>query len=308
MAILFYSESDKPFEWKRAFSKLAPDLDFYVWPDCKKLDEVEVALVWNPPIGMINNCPNLRLIASLGAGVDHLFKNFSSSHVPITRIVDETLTEQMVEYVVMATLFCHRSMPKYLHQQKQSNWTQILQPLGRDCTVGIMGLGVLGGAVSYALKGLNFNVRGWSRSHKSLDGVKTYSSLEELDQFLDGTNILICLLPLTPETVKIIDAKLLKKLPKGSYVINAGRGAQLVEQDLIEALDEEHISHAFLDVVCSEPLPENNPLWSHSKVTLTPHIASITNPFSSASIIIDNLIRVRSGKRPLYEVNSEKGY
>ena len=309
MAILFHSDLDDPTEWRKAFKHFAPDMPFYVWPDQSNSLEVDIAVVWKPTSRIWKSCPNIKLIASLGAGVDHLFRFHTlPKGVPVTRIVDKTLTEQMVEYVVMATLFCHRNMPTYIAQQRSKKWRPVPQPLGRDCSIGMRGLGVLGSSGARALHHLNFDIKGWSRSPKDIKGIKTYVGNEELNNFLIGNDILISLLPLTPETENIVDKNLLSCLLQGAQFINAGRGAHVVEPDLIKALDEGIISHAFLDVTREEPLPKNNRLWSHPNVTLTPHVASITDAFSSSKQIIENFERLEAGLELLNIVDPQVGY
>ena len=309
MAILFYSELDDPTDWKNAFNTIAESIPFYTWPNQPDNEEVEIAVVWKPTSGILKLFPNLKLIASLGAGVDHLFYGAEiPKGIPITRIVDETLTEQMVEYILMATLFCHRNMPIYISQQHKKQWQPVRQPLGRNRIIGIMGLGVLGSAVAKALRNLNFNIRGWSTSQKNLEGIQAYTGNDELKEFLTEIDILISLLPLTPKTENIINADLLSCLPHGSTFINGGRGAQVVESDLIRALDKGYISHAFLDVTREEPLPKKSELWLHPSVTLTPHVASITDAFSSSKQIINNYTRIKNGLDPINLVNSLAGY
>ena len=309
MSIIFHSQVDDPNVWREAFSLYAPKMQFYVWPDCDIPDSVELALVWHPPDGMLNNFRNLRLISSLGAGVDHLL-NISDlpKGISITRIVEDSLTEQMVNYVVMATLYCHRGMPNYVLQQKDHIWKSENSTLSQDCSIGIMGLGVLGQAAASALRDLNFKIYGWSRTKKNISGISSYAGLNELNDFLKNVNILVCLLPLTNETENIINKDLLYNLPSGAYLINVGRGKHVIESDLINVLDSGHIEHAFLDVTREEPLPKNSKLWDHPKITLTPHVAAITNAASSSRQIIKNLDLVRSNLKPKNLVDIKVGY
>lgn len=309
MTILFFSEVDDPRDWREAFAAQSPDTGFRVWPEVGDPADIEVALVWNPPANALEGFPNLRLIASLGAGVDHLFRGSPlPDGVPVTRIVDESLTDQMVEYIVLGTLFCHRQMPAYMAQQRAADWRMIRQPLGRERRVGVMGLGVLGLASATMLHALKFDVAGWSRTEKACAGIECFAGAAELGAFLARTDILVCLLPLTPETEGIVDAALLKQLPAGAAVVNAGRGGHVVEADLLAALDDGHISHAFLDVFREEPLLAGSAFWSHPSVTVTPHVASITNARSGAALVLESLRRVRSGERPLNEVDPAVGY
>lgn len=309
MTILFFSEVDDPEDWRQAFAALSPETEFRVWPDVGNAADIELALVWKPPANALDGFPNLRLIASLGAGVDHLFGGAPlPAGIPVTRIVDESLTDQMVEYIALGTLFCHRQMPAYQTQQRAADWRMIRQPLGSERRVGVMGLGVLGMASATMLHALKFDVAGWSRSPKSRDGIRTFAGRDRLGEFLARTDILVCLLPLTPETEGVVDAGLLRQLPAGAAFVNAGRGGHVVEADLLAALDTGHISHAFLDVFRAEPLPSDSPFWQHPSVTVTPHAASITNARSSAVQVLESLRRVRAGERPLNEVDPKTGY
>ncbi|MBT6441551.1 MAG: glyoxylate/hydroxypyruvate reductase A [Alphaproteobacteria bacterium] len=309
MAILFFSEVDDPDEWRQAFAAQCPDMSFRVWPDIGDPADIEVALVWHPPDNALDQFPNLRLIASLGAGVDHLFRGTGLPvGIPVSRIVDRSLTEQMVEYVVLGTLFCHRQMPAYMVQQKQANWQLLRQPLGRDRRVGVLGLGELGMASARALKALQFDVAGWSRSPKNDAEIPDYVGTEGLKDFLARTDILVCLLPLTPQTEGLLNAAQFARLPHGASFVNAGRGGHVVEGDLLAALDSGQLNHAMLDVFQAEPLPAESPFWSHPGVTLTPHVASITNASSGTALVLENLQRVRAGDAPLYEVVPSEGY
>jgi len=309
MAILFFSEVDDPDEWRDAFATQCPDMSFRVWPDIGDPSDIEVALVWHPPDNALDQFPNLRLIASLGAGVDHLFRGAGlPAGIPVSRIVDRSLTEQMVEYVVLGALFCHRQMPAYMAQQKQANWQLLRQPLGRERRIGLLGLGELGMASARALKALQFDVAGWSRSPKNDADIPDYVGTEGLKDFLARTDILVCLLPLTPQTEGLLNAAQFARLPRGASFVNAGRGGHVVEGDLLAALDSGQLGHAMLDVFRAEPLPAQSPFWSHPGVTLTPHVASITNASSGTALVLENMQRVRAGDAPLYEVVPSEGY
>ena len=309
MAILFFSEVDDPDEWRDAFAAQCPDMSFRVWPDIGDPADIEVALVWHPPDNALDQFPNLRLIASLGAGVDHLFRGAGlPAGISVSRIVDRSLTEQMVEYVVLGALFFHRQMPAYMAQQKQANWQLLRQPLGRERRIGVLGLGELGMASARALKALKFDVAGWSRTPKNDADIPDYVGIEGLEGFLARTDILVCLLPLTPQTEGLLNASRFARLPRGASLVNAGRGGHVVEADLLAALESGQLSHAMLDVFQAEPLPAGSPFWPHPGVILTPHVASITNASSGTSLVLENMRRVRAGDEPLYEVVPSKGY
>ena len=214
MSLIFCSRTDDPDEWRAAFAETIPDLKFRIWPDVGDVDAVEVALVWDPMQEHLLRFPNLKLIASLGAGVDHLLATTTlPDGVPMTRIVDDNLTQSMREYVLLQTLYCHRQAPAYMVQQRAREWRLRIQSFARERRVGIMGLGVLGAAAADALQQIGFPVSGWSRRQKTLPGVAGFAGLSKLDEFLAATDILICLLPHTPDTEGIINSRTLSILP-----------------------------------------------------------------------------------------------
>lgn len=309
MTLLFKSDSDRASWWREEFGKLLPDLEVRIWPDEGSLDEIEFALVWQPEPGQLARYPNLKAIFSIGAGVDHLFKDPElPTGVPITRIVDPSLTSQMQTFAVHQVLIHHRHHLEYQAQQHAGDWAQL--PLA-TCTneqVGIMGMGVLGQAAARAFLALGFKVAGWSHSPKEIDAVQMFAGPAQLEAFLRKTDHLVCLLPLTSATEAILSARLFDNLPRGASVTNLGRGGHLVEDDLIAALDRGHLRGASLDVFQSEPLPADHPFWSHEKIVLTPHIAGLTDPTSALEQIVDNIKRSRRGEPLLHVVDPEKGY
>jgi len=309
MSLIFCSRADDPDEWRAAFAESLPDLEFRIWPDVGEARDVEVALVWDPMQEQLLRFPNLKLIASLGAGVDHLLAATTlPDGVPMTRIVDGNLTQGMREYVLLQTLFCHRQVSAYMAQQKQQVWRQLGQPFAQDRRVGVMGLGVLGVAAAEALHQIGFAVRSWSRREKSQPGVESFTGLERLDEFLAGCEILVCLLPLTPDTEGIINRRTLSALPQGACLINGARGGLVVEADLIAALETGRLSQAVLDVTREEPLPADDALWRAPNITITPHIASVTNARSGARLVADNIRRIRAGEVPHHLVDPKAGY
>jgi glyoxylate/hydroxypyruvate reductase A len=292
MALLFYSKVDDPVEWAAALKRAEPSLDVRVWPDLGDVADINGALVWRPPTGLLAGLPNLKVVFSLGAGVDHVFADAElPASVPVVRLVDPALTSQMVEYVLLAVLHHHRRMDDY-----------------EACRVGVMGLGEIGAAAARALAGLGFSVAGWSRTPKSLDSIESFHGADGFLPFLAESNVVVCLLPLTPETTGILDARAFAAMPKGAYVVSAGRGAHLVENDLVAALDSGHLSGAWLDVCQTEPLPPDSPLWRQKHVTITPHIAGWVLPRTASVQVIDNLRRVLAGDPPLNIVDPARGY
>jgi glyoxylate/hydroxypyruvate reductase A len=311
VALLFSSKGDDATAWREELNARLPDLDFRVWPD-RVGDplEIEYALAWRPKPGALRAYPNLKAIFSLGAGVDHLFRDGDlPAGVPVVRLVDKALTRNMTQYVLHWVLHHHRGFRAYGEFQGRGEWRALPVPHAPDrLRVGIMGLGVLGGAVAHALLALGFTVAGWSRTSKRIADVESFAGDDGLVPFLGGLDVLVCLLPLTPETEGIIDRRSLSTLPAGAYLINVGRGGHVVEGDLLAALDAGHLAGATLDVFREEPLPEGHPFWSHPQVVVTPHIASQTDPRSAADEVAANIRRIRAGKSSHNVADPNRGY
>lgn len=288
--------------WREELLALDPTLDIRLFPETGPIEDITAAVTWNHPPADLHRYPNLRLLISMGAGVDHLFRPPGPPPgVAVVRLVDRLLTTAMSEYVMLAVLRHHRQDAGYRALQAARVWQELPAPDTEATRIGIMGLGNLGTDAARKLAALGFQVAGWSRTAKALPGIETFAGEAGLMPFLARTDILVCLLPLTPATEGIINARTLAALPRGAYVINAARGGHVVEEDLLAALDEGHVSGATLDVFRTEPLPAEHPFWGHPKVILTPHAASITIPRSVAPQVVDNLARLREG-RPLTNV------
>jgi glyoxylate/hydroxypyruvate reductase A len=294
--------------WRAAFQKIDPAIDLRVWPDTGAVEDIEFILAWQPRAGDLARYPNLKAVFWLGAGVDWLLAQKDLPDVPFVRLVDPGLTAGMTEYVVLHTLRYHRRQPEIDAAQRRREWLDIDYPLPWNRKVGILGLGVLGGDAVRKLKALDFDLAGWSRTAKSIAGVTSFHGEDQLTAFLARTEILVCLLPLTPDTRGIVDAKLLAALPHGACFINAGRGGHVVDADLLAALDSGHIAHATLDVFHAEPLPADHRYWTHPTVTVTPHIASITHAETAAPGIHDGMTRVRAGEKLPNTVDFARGY
>jgi glyoxylate/hydroxypyruvate reductase A len=303
VALLFKAINDKAEDWRRALLPEIPDLDFRVWPDAiGNPDDVDMALVWKMPPGGFKPFRNLKAIFSLGAGVDHIFLDPDLPEgAVVTRLVDPWMARAMSESAILAVLRFHRLAPEYARQQAEGVWKHLATPQTLECPVGILGLGTLGQDAARKLVALDFPVLGWSRTAKTVPGVTCFHGEAELGRFLERTRILICLLPLTPATEGIIDAKLLARLPKGAYVVNLARGGHVVEEDLLAALDSGHIAGAALDVFRTEPLPADHAFWRHPKVIITPHSAADTNFATAAAQVAENIRRARDG-RPLLNI------
>lgn len=273
-------------------------------------DDVDYALSFRPPPGLFKSLPNLKAVFSLGAGVDgFLLDSTYPRHVPLVRFVNKWLTLEMAQYTVLHTLMHHRQQRMFDAFQKARQWRQgIPQRKTADTRVGILGLGEIGQMAGERLRDLGFPVAGWSRTKKDVAGIESFAGDADLKPFLARTDILTCLLPLTPATRGILNAQAFAAMPLGAAVINAARGGHLVERDLIAALDSNHLSGATLDVFETEPLPEDNPLWTHPKVTVTPHVAGLTDPREAARFVIDNMGKVERAEQLCDVVDFERGY
>ena len=289
-----------------------PTFDFRVWPEIGNAN-IRYALAWGPPPGELAKLPNLELIVSVGAGVDHLLKDPTLPDVPVVRFVDGDLTSRMVSYVAANVLFHHRRMIELRDQQRDANWAYLPEPAAHELSIGIMGLGVLGQACAKALAPLGYKLTGWTRSKRQVDGVTCFGGSNELDAFLGATDILVVLLPLTPDTRGIITSKLLAKLrrPKvlpGPVLINAGRGGLQSEEEIIASLDQGTLYAASLDVFTTEPLPATSPVWAHPRILLTPHIAAESDPRAIARYLIAQVGRHQRGEALPNLVDRARGY
>lgn len=309
MDLVIISQKSNLGDWVKSLKALEPSLNVSIYPNDTNRDEVVFALAWHPPKGVFSNYPNLRCIASTGAGVDHILRDPDiDPKVEVTRVVDSRLTDDMTSYLVAQVMCQMRNVAHYKLLQTTNEW-QPKQYMDKSTTrIGIMGFGVLGQDAASKFKNLGFNVQGWANSPKNIDGVKIFVGITEFNDFLSKSDILICLLPLTAATVNILNRETFKQLPDGAFVINVARGEHLVEEDLLEAIDEGKLSGAGLDVFRNEPLPKDHIFWQHPKIAVTPHIASITSPECVAPQIIENYRRLREGKPLLNVVSREKGY
>jgi glyoxylate/hydroxypyruvate reductase A len=300
--------------WLDRFRRLLPDRRVVASGEPFDPAEIRYAAAWKHPPGAFASLPNLRAIFSLGAGVDHLMNDPALPDVPIARVVDDDLTNRMSEYVVLHCLMHLRQQRLYDRLQAERRWWDDRhQPAARDVRVGIMGLGVLGQDAAMKLRVMGFDVAGWSRSPRSVEGVATFSGSEGLDAFLARTDILVCLLPLTDDTRGILNASLLGRLARdgrlgGPVLINAGRGGLQVEADILRALDEGTLKAAILDVFEREPLDPASPLWTHGGVTVTPHNAAMSAPDAVGAAVAEGISRMESGLPLRHRVDRSRGY
>jgi glyoxylate/hydroxypyruvate reductase A len=310
MAILFLTPSaNSAARWADGLREEFADEDIRINEGPEGDEDVEFAIVWKPPPGRLRALPNLKVIFSIGAGVDHVFADPDlPKDVPIVRLIDETLTTQMTEYVVMNVLWHHREMDDYAALTAEKTWRHLHPPRTPDRRVGIMGLGVLGSAAGEALSRFGFSLAAWTRGPRDWPLGEAYSGADGLAPFLSRTDILVCLLPLTPETTGILNAENFAALPRGAMLINAARGGHLIEADLLEALEDGQIKSATLDVFEEEPLAPDHPFWSHPKVRVTPHVASLTYPDAAAQEIARNIARFRAGEPMIGVVDTTREY
>ncbi len=310
IALVIVAPELDPSSWTAALHAVDPDLDIRVWPDDGDKRDIEFAITWNHPAGELLQYPNLRCVASLAAGVDHVLRDRSlPKGIRMTRLVHPLQTSRMTHYVLMAVLNHHRSFERYRKQQAERRWSQEeIVTCSDEVNVGIMGLGNFGVDAAAKLTQIGFHVLGWSRTEKRIERVQTFFGDDQLNAFLPQTDILVCLLPLTPKTSNILNRHTFEKLRPGAYVINLARGEHLVEEDLLDALDRKHLSGACLDVFRTEPLPPNHPFWHHPRITVTPHIAVGDHPSLVAPQIVENYQRMKANKPLLNEVDLKKGY
>ena len=294
-----------------AFEQAQPGIDVRMGADLGALEDIDVAVCWFPPHGRLAQFPNLQLVQSLAAGVDHILADPElPRQLPLCRIVDDTMAAGMKAYVSWAVVQHHRGMKAYVASSDAAKWEEQPVVSPRRHRVGIAGLGTLGLACADALSTIGYQVRGWSRSAKDdlPEGVSGFHGADQLDDFLSGCDTLVCLLPLTPQTQGFLNADLFAKLPRGAHLINVGRGDHLVEADLLPALESGQLSAATLDAFSQEPLPATHPFWADPRILVTPHIATRTDRLVIAQQTLANLATIRQGERPLNQIDLERGY
>jgi glyoxylate/hydroxypyruvate reductase A len=308
------TENWSPERWKRRFEDVCRDRRVLQLPGAEfDPAEIHYAAVWKPAPGELAAFPNLRVIFNLGAGVDALMADSSLPKVPLVRVAVGDLTGRMTEYVVLHVLMHHRQEVYLRASQREKRWAPRAQWPASAITVGIMGLGALGANAAQALRHLGFRVSGWSNSPKQIDGIECFYGKAQLDAFLQGSDILVCLLPLTPDTRHILNRGLFTKLHRDSPIgapvlINAGRGGLQNEADVLACLDDGTLGAASLDVFANEPLPADSPFWTHPKVVLTPHNAADTDPDEISKYVARQIERFEAGAPLENVVEPARGY
>jgi glyoxylate/hydroxypyruvate reductase len=306
--LLFYSAFDDPVAWRRALQAELPDLDVRIHPDIGDPEEIDYALVWKPPVGFFAGFRNLKLVTNLGAGIDSLVGRDDLPPVPISRLSDPGMVALMVSYVMFAVIRYARDIPIFEQAQRRREWRYVHPRALSAIKVGVLGLGELGAPAATALAQAGFDVRGWSRSPKNLSGVACAGGRAALDGFLADCEIVVVMLPLTPETNGLLGAREFALLPKGAKLINVSRGAVVDEAAMIEGLHSGQIGAATLDVFAVEPLRKDHALWDIDNVLITPHLASITVPEAAARDVAESIRRVRAGLEPLHRTDPGRGY
>jgi glyoxylate/hydroxypyruvate reductase A len=308
-ALLFSSRLDDPEAWSKALQAEMPELDVRVSPELGNPEDIETALVWKAPPGELASLPNLKLITNLGAGVDPILADATiPPHIPVARLGDQVMARMMAQFVTFAVLRHYRGIARYERQQRERRWEYVLPRASYEVPVGVMGIGMLGGAAARMVSSMGFPVVGWGRSPRTIDGIETFYGAEGLGPFLARTEILVCLLPLTSETRHLVDRDVLYRLPRGAKLVNCGRGGTVDEAALLAALEDGQIAEATLDVFETEPLAASHPFWGMDQVLVVPHIGSIAVPEVAARDVAENIRRLRAGQPLLNIVDRARGY
>jgi glyoxylate/hydroxypyruvate reductase A len=307
MRLLFHSTLDDPTEWLPHLQALAPEMQIEVWPDVDDPAAIDVALVWTPPEGGLRQFANLRAILSLGAGVNQL-DLATLPDVPLARLIDPGLTESMVGYAMVAVGWFARDMHHFAADQRAGRWNYRAARPPREVSVGVMGLGELGGAIAGKLAQEGYTMHGWASTGRSVAGVTIHAGPDEFEPFLASCDIVVNVLPLTSATRNILDARAFAAMRRGACLVNEGRGGHVVEADLLAALDSGHLGGALLDVFQSEPPAADSPLWQHPQVVMTPHVAGAIRPETAAAGIVENCRRAMGGQPLINQVDRTRGY
>ena len=307
MNLLIIAPNNNIDKWLDILSKSLSNCTVEVWPNVSNYDMIDCVALWSHPHGLLGKFKNLKLIHSMGAGVDHILSDPSlPSNIPICRISDHKLSFSMSNYIIMAVLYFHKRLEKYDYDRKHKIWDHDSYP-EIDVNIGILGYGSLGSDAGKKLKNLGFNVFGYSLNKKNDDNIPLFYG-DDLDVFLKKINVLVCTVPYTSKTKNLLSKNLFDKFNNGTYLINVSRGKVQNETDILNAIDEGVLSGAYLDVFINEPLPKNSLMWNNKKIQITPHIASITNEEAAVQQILDNYQRLIDNLRLFNKVNTDSEY
>ena len=306
MHITFFSKDTQPEPWVTALRQQLPEARVAAW--APGAEPADYAVVWTPPQDFLDAQPRLKGIFNIGAGVDALMQLRLPIGVPVVRLDDAGMSVQMAEFVCHAVIRYFRELDVYADEAQQAHWAFRRPRVRADFTVGVMGLGVLGQRVAQALRGFEFPVVGWSRTPRQVEGVTCHAGAEGLGAFLGASQVLVNLLPLTPDTENILNRNTLAQLRPGAYVINVARGAHLVDADLLALLDSGHLAGATLDVFRTEPLPAVHPFWQHRRITVTPHTSARTLRDESVAQIVGKIRALERGEPITGVVDPLRGY
>jgi len=309
MSILLLFENKDVIPWEKALKDKLPNDTIEVYPNVQNNDAVTFVICWKPPHNVLLQFPNIKVIQSVGASIDHITNSqVLPEEVTVTRIVDEKLSNDMWEFLITIVLGALKNLKTYTKQQADKEWQQQEYRSIANTTIAILGLGKIGSYVAEKFAQFGFNVKGWSTSAKQIDQVQSYQGQAAFDVFLNASDFLINLLPLTESTADILNKNTLKKLPQDAFLINVGRGEHVVDEDLLQLLDDAKLAGAFLDVFRTEPLPKTHKFWNHSKIQMTPHIASLTDVTSATKQIAENYSRFLKNESLINKVSIKKGY
>ena len=309
MSLLICFNNKDPQPWSKVLKQKLLEVDIEIYPNVKDKNKVTFALCWKACKNILEQFPNLKVIQSVGASIDHITSAQTiGPDTKVSRIVDQHLSEDMFEFVLTSILTHIKQFPGYNQDKAHKLWQQKSYAAISDTTIGILGAGKIGGHVATRLALLGFKVKAWSQSEKNLKQVSSYFGQEGLSDTIRGTDILINILPLTKETANILNHQTLTQLNPKAFLINVGRGEHLVEADLIQLLDQDHLAGAHLDVFRIEPLPASHPFWQHNKILITPHVAAITRIASASDLVVNNYKRMLDNQELINEVSLEKGY
>jgi glyoxylate/hydroxypyruvate reductase A len=309
MRILLYRADGQIEPWVRDFAEVLPQAEVVVWREGTQEAVCDYAVLWAPPAALLGQLAHVKAIFLAGAGVDAVLKlGDALPDAPIIRLGDAGMGVQMAEYVAHAVLRYFRRFDEYEKQARRGVWAPLPLHDKHDFTIGVLGMGKLGSRVLETMAHFGFPLRGWSRTQKRIDGVACFAGMDSLDDFLAGTRVLVCMLPLTPDTTALLDRARLSRLPQGAYLINVARGAHLCEPDLLALIRSGHIAGATLDVFRNEPLPAPHPFWDEPRITMTPHISALTVRHDSVRQIAGKINALENGEPVADVVDRNRGY